>query len=128
MAFPPLGNSDLAVISVSIDFLTKSKQDAPFHPKAYNHSCSPWDSLCDHLRDALWEDIFKLSSSVAFSEFCERAQVGIDIHIPHFKNGLSSSKKIILNCFNESTLKMMKNAFNFILKALFVLEIFKFLS
>ena len=31
-------------------------------------------------------------------------------------------------CFNESTLKTIKNAFYFILKALFVLKIFKFLS
>ena len=31
-------------------------------------------------------------------------------------------------CFIESSLKMMKNAFNFILKAHFVLKIFKFLS
>ena len=70
MAFPPLGNSDLVVISVSIDFLTKSKQDLPFHPIPYNYSRSPWDSLCDHLRDVSWGDIFKLSSSVAASEFC----------------------------------------------------------
>ena len=44
------------------------------------------------------------------------------------KVGLSPSKK---NCFiylNESPLKMMKNAFYFILKALFILTIFKFLS
>ena len=31
-------------------------------------------------------------------------------------------------CLNESHLKMMKNAFYFILKALFVLKILKFLS
>ena len=31
-------------------------------------------------------------------------------------------------CFNESPLKMMKNAFYFILKALFVFKISKFLS
>ena len=32
------------------------------------------------------------------------------------------------SCFYDSPLKMMKNAFYFILKALFVLKIFKFLS
>ena len=37
-------------------------------------------------------------------------------------------KKYIFICFNEGPLKMMKNAFYFILKALFVLKIFKFLS
>ena len=44
------------------------------------------------------------------------------------KDGLSSSEKILLICFNESSLKMMKNAFYFILKALFILKIFKFLA
>ena len=46
----------------------------------------------------------------------------------HVKEGLSPSNKFISVCFNESPLKMMKNAFYFILKALFVLKIFKFLS
>ena len=45
-----------------------------------------------------------------------------------FKVGLSPSKKICVICFIESPLKMIKNAFYFILKALFVLKIFKFLS
>ena len=45
------------------------------------------------------------------------------------KVGLSfSKKKNYFICFNESPLKMMKNAFYFILKALFILKIFKFLS
>ena len=44
------------------------------------------------------------------------------------KVGLSLSKKNSAICFIESPLKMMKNAFVFILKALFVLKIFKFLS
>ena len=35
--------------------------------------------------------------------------------------------KIIFVCVNESPLKIMKNAFYFILKALFILKIFKFL-
>ena len=39
---------------------------------------------------------------------------------------LPKMKSII--CFIESPLKMMKNAFYFILKALFILKIFKFLS
>ena len=44
------------------------------------------------------------------------------------KVGLLSSKNICVICLIESSLKMMKNAFYFILKALFVLKIFKFLS
>ena len=44
------------------------------------------------------------------------------------KVGLSPSKKIYVICFIESPLRMMKNAFYLILKALVVLKIFKFLS
>ena len=52
---------------------------------AYDYSRADWDGLCDHLRDVLWEDIFKLSGSAAASEFCEWVQVGIDVYIPHHK-------------------------------------------
>ena len=44
-----------------------------------------------------------------------------------FKVGLAPSKIIFFICFNDTPLKMMKNAFYFILRALFVLKIFKFL-
>ena len=44
------------------------------------------------------------------------------------KVGLSPSKKIIFICFNYSRLKVIKNAFYFILKAFFVLKIFKLMS
>ena len=37
-----------------------------------------------------------------------------------------TSKKNYFVCFDESPLKMMKNAFYLILKALFVLKIFQF--
>ena len=70
MAFPPLGNSDHVVVSVSIDFPSNSQWDAPFHHITYDYSRADWDGLHDHLRDVLWEDIFKLSAS-AISEFCE---------------------------------------------------------
>ena len=85
MAFPPLGDSDHAVVSVSIDFPTNSQQDAPFHRIAYDYSRYDWDGLRDHLRDVPWEDIFKLGASAAASEFCEWVQVGIDVYIPHRK-------------------------------------------
>ena len=49
-------------------------------------------------------------------------------HISYrLKLGLSPSKKNCIICFTESPLKMMKNAFFFILKALFLLKTFKFL-
>ena len=85
MAFPPLGNCDHVVVSVSIDFPSYSQQDVPFHSIAYDYSHTDWDGLCDHLRDVPWEDIFKLGASAAASEFCEWVQVGIDGYIPHRK-------------------------------------------
>ena len=42
-----------------------------------------------------------------------------DSHLP---------KKVVIICLNDSPSKMIKNDFYFILKALFVLKIFKFLS
>ena len=69
MAFPPLENSDHVVVSVSIDFSSDSKRNAPFHHIAYDYSRADWDSLHDHLRDAPWEDIFKLGVSAAASEY-----------------------------------------------------------
>ena len=42
MAFPPLGNSDHVVVSVSIDFPINSKQDAPFHRVAYDYCRADW--------------------------------------------------------------------------------------
>ena len=79
MAFPPLGNSDHVVVSVSIDFPSNSQQGDPFHCIAYDYSLADWDSLCVHLRDVPWEDIFKLGTSATASEFCECVQVGIDV-------------------------------------------------
>ena len=64
-AFPPLGNSDNVVFSVSIDFPINSKQDTPFHHVAYDYSRADRDGLRDHLRDIPWEDIFKLGASAA---------------------------------------------------------------
>ena len=46
----------------------------------------------------------------------------------YFKIGILLSKNICVICFIESPLQMMKSAFYFILKAYFVLKIFKFLS
>ena len=48
--------------------------------------------------------------------------------INSLKVGLSPCKKNLFICFNDSLSKIMKNAFYFILKALFVLKIFNFLS
>ena len=50
---------------------------------AYDYSCANSDRLCDHLKDAFWEDIFKLSASAAAEEFCEGFQIGIDLYVPY---------------------------------------------
>ena len=84
-AFSPLGNSDHDVVSVSIDFLSNSKRDAPFHCIAYARSRTNRDGLRDFLTDVPWEDFFKLSASTVVSEFCEWIQVAIDVYIPHHK-------------------------------------------
>ena len=80
MAFLPLGNSDV-VVSVSIDFLSNSQRDAPFHHIACDYSCADWDGLHDHSRDVPWEDTFKFGASAAAREFCDWVQVGIDVYI-----------------------------------------------
>ena len=70
MVFPPLGNSDHVLVSVSIEFPSNPQWDTPFHCVAYDYSCADWEGLRDHLRDVTWENIFKLSASSAASEFC----------------------------------------------------------
>ena len=77
MAFPPLGNSDHVLVSVSTDFPSNSQQDALFHHIAYDYSCA------DYLRDVPCKGIFKVSASVAASAFCEWVQVGIDVYSPN---------------------------------------------
>ena len=39
MVFPPLGNSDHAVVSISVDFPSNSKGDVPFHYSLGLFSC-----------------------------------------------------------------------------------------
>ena len=59
----------------------------PISLHSFYYSCTDWNGLCDILRDALWDDTFKLSASAAASEFCQWVKVGIDIYIytPHQK-------------------------------------------
>ena len=59
-------------------------------------------------------DLNPLQSRMSFKEFL---YLKLDSHLP---------KKILLICFNDSASKLMKNAFYFILEALFVLKIFNF--
>ena len=84
MVYPALGNFDV-VVSVSIDFLSNSKQDAPFHCITSNYSHADWDDLCDYLRDGPKEDIFKLIAPAATNEFYDWIQLGIDVYINNLK-------------------------------------------
>ena len=85
MAFTPSDNCVHIVVSVFIDFLSNSEGDALFQCITYDCSRADWDSLCDHLRDVPCEDIFKLSASVASSEFCEWLQAGVYEYISQRK-------------------------------------------
>ena len=40
MAYPPLESSDHVVVSVSIEFPSEFKRDAPFQRIAYDYSCA----------------------------------------------------------------------------------------
>ena len=51
VAFPPLGNPDHVLVSVSINFPISSKQDALCHLIAYDYCRADWDGFCDHLKD-----------------------------------------------------------------------------
>ena len=83
VAFPALRNCDHVAASVSLAFLSNSKNDGPSHCTAYVFSRADWGSLRDHLKDTPWKDIFKLGAlnSVAAALFCEWVQVGIDAYI-----------------------------------------------
>ena len=66
------------------------------------------------LRLLFWWSILKSNFHLS-----KKMSLKSDFHLP---------KKIYFICFNDSPSKMLKNAFYFILKALFVFKIFKFLS
>ena len=44
-AFPPLGNSDHDIVSVSIDFPSNTKGDALFYCMDFHYSCDDWGGL-----------------------------------------------------------------------------------
>ena len=58
----------------------------------------------------------------------ERWEIAQNMWTAVCKVELSVYKKVAFICFNKNALKMMENAFYFMLKALLVLEIFTFLS
>ena len=78
MAFPPLGNSDHVILSVSIDFPSNSQWDALLHHISYDYSHAEWDGLCDHGRISL-----RLVLLLLLVNFVSRLE--FDVNIPHRK-------------------------------------------
>ena len=74
--------------------------------------------------------LIKLTLAQVFScEFCEISKNTYSYRTPQVAASVHViPAQIIVPCFNESVLQMTKNAFHFILDALFVLKIFKCLS
>ena len=83
VAFPPSGNSDCFCLSLHWHYPSNSEGDTSFYHTAYDYS--PCDYLSDQLRDAPWEEIFKLRASATGAEFCDWVQVGMNVYIPHLK-------------------------------------------
>ena len=70
-----------------------------------------------------------LGDSPDVKQFLKSKVSGLHIEGAHsLKSDSHLPKKIVFVCFNESPLKVMKYAFYFILKALFILKVFRFLS
>ena len=67
------------------------------------------------------KEIEKLLRNLSEKKACQKSDTPL-------KSDCRLPKKICVICFIESPIKMIKNAFYFVLKALFVLKIFKFLS
>ena len=88
MAFPPLGNSDHVVFSVSTDFPVHSQQDAPFHRIAYDYSRADWDGLHDHFRDIPLEAL-NLVLQLLLVNFVSGFRLEL-MYIYHIKNIRSS--------------------------------------
>ena len=66
-------------MSISTDFHSNSKEDAPFHQTAHGHSLVVWDGLCGHLKDVPQDDISELGVSATTTELCDWVQGGIDV-------------------------------------------------
>ena len=79
--FPPFANSYHTVVSVSIDFLSNSKEDSPIYCIVFDYFCADWDGLWDYQK-CFKGDIF----SLAAYEFCEY----VILHHKYQKNPNSS--------------------------------------
>ena len=112
--YDPLGIKLLTSLRLGFSYLSEHKS---------RHKIA--DSLIP-----LFSCSLETESTLHFFLHCQNyATLGraIKTHLKNVKVGLPPSKKNCVICLIENPLKMIKNAFYFILKALFVLKIFKFL-
>ena len=58
VAFASFGNSDHVVVSVSSDFPSNSKKNAPVNLTAFDYPSADWDGLWNYLRNVPLVDIF----------------------------------------------------------------------
>ena len=47
VAFSQLRKADPVFVSISFEFSSNLKRDAPFHRTAFDYSPTDWDGLCD---------------------------------------------------------------------------------
>ena len=87
-----------------------------------------------NLRIWIWDHFWWLQGWLEFINLLEFVFLGIqkgtsviNLDLKIIKVGLSKAKKNFFICFIDGPSKMMKNAFYFIWKTLFVFKIFKFL-
>ena len=84
MPFPPLGNYDHVVVSVSIDFPSNSKRDALFHYMAYDCCCPDWDGLHDHLKVYVYITHGKYQVKPCLSTWFSAGHAAGTVHKNHF--------------------------------------------
>ena len=85
-AFLPLEILITLLYQFPLTFLQTQNGMSLFITQLMTISCAYWDGFCNHLREAPLEDIFKLGTSAAGTEFCEWVQVWIDPYMPHQKS------------------------------------------
>ena len=101
IGFPSLGNSDHAVVSISIKFPLKSQQDSLFHHIAYDYSHADWYGLSDHLRVGMFHSRKSLNSVLLLLLVNFVSGFSLDLMHIFFKLGFTS-------CTAEQSLQGME--------------------
>ena len=119
VTFHQLGNADPVATQFQSLFnrSLNSKRNAPFNYVACGYSCANDNGPCDCLREAPWEDIFKLSASAAAaSGFCWWFQDEIEVYTSYCKYQVErhsspwfpdAGAPAIIHSSSESNIKFM---------------------